>query len=73
MQEKVDLDALEAKLLDQTMITMTVGQFLGSLLEFQKRIASITRTQRDYTEKPVVVRKVASLDKEVCPCGCIVL
>lgn len=73
VQEKVDLDAVELQLLDQTMITMTVGQFLGCSPEFQKRMANMTKTRREYTNKPVMMSHVDNLGEEMCPCGCMEL
>lgn len=70
IQEKVDLDAVEAKLLDETMVTMTVGQFLGCSPEFQKRMATMTRTCREYMDKMVVANKVEKFDEDMCPCRC---
>lgn len=70
VQEKVDLSAVEARLLDETMITMTVGQFLGCSPEFQKRMANMTKTRREYTDKMVVANRVETFDEDLCPCGC---
>lgn len=70
VQEKVDLTAVEARLLDETMVTMTVGQFLRCSPEFKKRMANMTKTRREYTDKMVVVNKVEMFDEDLCPCGC---
>ncbi|KAG6843041.1 hypothetical protein H0H93_002453, partial [Arthromyces matolae] len=59
VQERVDMDRFTDKLLNSTVVTMTLGELLGSSQDLSKRFANITRTRREYTEKPVTVNFVS--------------
>ncbi|RDB27236.1 hypothetical protein Hypma_004496 [Hypsizygus marmoreus] len=61
IQEMVNVDSLQEKILS-TPITLTLRELIGSSPELQRRIANLTKTRREYTEKPVVANLVDRFD-----------
>ncbi|KAF8055958.1 hypothetical protein FPV67DRAFT_1678906 [Lyophyllum atratum] len=55
VQEMVDMDSVQAKILEAT-INISVRDLLGCSPELQRRMANLTRTRRDYTDKTVMVQ-----------------
>ncbi|KAG6914482.1 hypothetical protein DXG01_017022, partial [Tephrocybe rancida] len=68
LSETLDADALEKQILSQTMITLSLGQFLGASPEFQKQMNNLTKTCHEYTNKPVVAKWAEMEDEEECGC-----
>ncbi|GLB39066.1 hypothetical protein LshimejAT787_0602280 [Lyophyllum shimeji] len=51
VQESVDMDRLQEKILS-TAVTVTVRDLIGCSPELQRRFANLTKTRREYNDKP---------------------
>ncbi|KAF8064146.1 hypothetical protein FPV67DRAFT_1671894 [Lyophyllum atratum] len=66
VQESYDADALQDKIL-ATSITLSLRDLLGASPEMQRRFANLTKTRREYTDKPpVTANLVDMIDEEPC-------